>query len=158
MKTRTLSAGSNLKHQSGFTYLVIMAALVTLGITAEIVTRSEHIRIKRDQEQELLFRGMAYQRAIKSYVNANPQAKQFPRHLDDLMKDPRFAHRQHIRQVYKDPITDSEWILIKDKTGAITGVISSSKEKPLKQKFFPQGYASFEDAESYSDWIFDYHL
>jgi len=158
MKIRILLAGNNIQKQSGFTYLIILAALVVMGIMAEVVTRSEFIRLKHDQEQELIFRGMAYQQAIKSYVNARPQAKQFPRHLDDLVTDPRFTHKQHIRQAYKDPITHDDWLLIKDKTGGITGVVSSSQLKPLKQKNFPPGLASFEDAQSYADWVFDYQM
>ena len=156
MKIRTLPAGSINKRQQGFTYLLILAALVVVGILAEVVTQSEVMRLKRDKEQELLFRGMAYRQAIKSYVMASPYARQFPRQLDDLVSDPRFADKKHIRQSYKDPITGTEWLLIKDKRGGITGVTSSSKLKPLKQKFFPPGLESFEQALHYSDWVFEY--
>ena len=158
MKTRTLPAGKFIKRQQGFTYLMILAALVVVGILAEVVTQSEVMRLKRDNEQELLFRGMAYQQAIKSYVKASPHGKQFPRTLDDLVSDPRFASKKHLRQVYKDPITGKDWLLIKNKSGGITGVTSSSKLKPLKQKFFPLGMESFENAVHYSNWVFNYRL
>lgn len=156
MKIRTLPAGSINKRQQGFTYLLILAALVVVGILAEVVTQSEVMRLKRDKEQELLFRGMAYQQAIKSYVTASPFNRQYPRQLDDLLSDPRFADKKHIRSAYKDPITGADWLLIKNQTGGITGVTSSSKQKPLKQKFFPPGLDSFEQALHYSDWLFEY--
>ena len=158
MKTRTLPAGKFIKRQQGFTYLMILAAVVVVGILAEVVTQSEVMRLKRDNEQELLFRGMAYQQAIKSYVKASPHGKQFPRTLDDLVSDPRFASKKHLRQVYIDPITGKDWLLIKNKSGGITGVTSSSKQKPLKQKFFHSGMESFENAVHYSNWVFDYRL
>ena len=158
MKTRILPAGKNHKQQRGFTYLLILAALVVVGILADVVTQSEIMRLKRDNEQELLFRGMAYQQAIKSYVKASRHGKQFPRTLEDLVSDPRFATKKHLRQAYKDPITGDDWLLFKDKTGGITGIASSSKQKPLKQKFFPTGMESFEDAQHYSDWVFQYRL
>lgn len=156
MKIRMSPAGNSIQHQQGFTYLLILAALVVIGILAEVVTQSEFMRLKRDKEQELLFRGVAYQQAIKSYVKASRHGKQFPRHLDDLVSDPRFANKKHIRQAYNDPITSEDWLLIKDKTGGITGVTSSSKQKPLKQKFFPLGMETFEEANHYSDWVFEY--
>lgn len=158
MKIRTSTAGNTIKHQQGFTYLLILAALIVVGILAEVVTRSEVMQLSRDKEEELLFRGMAFQQAIKSYVNASPQGKQFPRTLEDLQSDPRFALKKHIRQVYTDPITGEDWLLIKNKSGGITGVTSSSKQKPLKQKFFPHGLESFEQAEHYSDWVFEYRF
>lgn len=156
MKTRTLPAGNRIKRQQGFTYLIILAALVVVGILAEVVTQSETLRLKRDKEQELMFRGLAYQQAIKSYVKASRHGKQFPRHLDDLVSDPRFVNKKHIRKAYKDPISGKDWLLIKNKTGAITGVASASKQKPLKQQFFPLGMESFENAQHYSDWLFKY--
>lgn len=156
MRTRTLPAGNNLRTQSGFTYLLILAALVVLGITADVISRSEYIRLQHDREQELMFRGWAYQQAIKSYVNARPNAMEYPRQLRDLVSDPRFANKKHLRALYKDPMTGKDWIIIRDKTGAITGVASSSEQKPLKQENFPLGLLSFAGAEHYSDWVFEY--
>lgn len=158
MKIRTSPAGNRIKQQRGFTYLMVLAALVIVGILAGVVSQSEMIRLKRDQEQELLFRGMAIQQAIKSYVKAGRHGKQFPRTLDDLVSDPRYANKKHLRQLYKDPVSEDDWLLIKNKSGGITGVTSSSKQKPLKQKFFPAGLESFENAKHYSNWVFQYRL
>ena len=158
MRIRTSPAGNSINGQRGFTYLMVLAALVIVGILAGVVAQSETIRLKRDKEQELLFRGMAIRQAIKSYVNAGRHGKQFPRTLDDLVSDPRYASKKHLRQLYNDPVTEDDWLLIKNKSGGITGVTSSSKQKPLKQKFFPPGLEAFEDAQHYSHWVFQYRL
>jgi len=78
--------------------------------------------LKAEREQELLYRGSAYRRAIQSYYEAGGALKQFPRTLDDLLKDSRTASgKRHIRALYPDPMNKSEkpeWLLIRARTAA----------------------------------------
>lgn len=165
MTTGILIAGKVNNSQAGFTYVLILVALLVVGILAEIAYIPNQQKIKRDKETELMFRGMAYQKAIQSYYEMNPSNKRYPRRLQDLLQDKRVAHARHIRQLYDDPFatgdeavqtSDVEWILLRNKSGGITGVASSSEERPLKQMNFPYGYELFENAGHYSEWLFEY--
>lgn len=152
------------QYQSGFTYILVLMALLVVGILAEVAYIPNYQKVKRDKEQELLFRGMAYQKAIQSYYEMNKSRKQYPRRLEDLLQDNRVAHARHIRQLYTDPfatgektaVGDAEWVLVRNKSGGITGIASSSSGEPLKQMNFPSGYELLEGAEHYSDWLFEY--
>lgn len=156
VKTRILIAGRANRHQSGFTYILVLIALVVVGILVEVAVIPESQRIQRQREQELLFRGLAYREAIRSYYEADRLSAQYPRRLEDLLLDNRVAHRRHIRKLYKDPVTGGDWQLIRNGQGGITGVVSAGRGVPLKQAGFPPGLESFEQAKHYSDWVFEY--
>lgn len=147
-------------HQQGFSYAVVLAAVVILGIVAEAAHLTTWRLLKSEREQELLFRGDAYRRAIRSYYESGGAIKQFPRALDDLLKDSRTASgKRHIRALYPDPMNKDEkpeWTLIRAADGGISGVASQSKDEPLKQANFPKEFEKFAGATSYSDWVFEY--
>lgn len=155
MKIRTLIIGTRSSRQHGFTYLMVLAALIVVGILAETATLLNSRLVRVEQEQALLFRGMAYRNAIASYYYAKP-ARQYPRRLDALVKDPRFLHKRHLRQRYTDPIGKGDWLLLKDSKGGITGVASPSRTMPLKQANFPEELQHFEGAAQYRDWLFEF--
>ncbi len=157
MKTGTLTAGIHSKSQRGFTYLMVLAALIVVGILAESAVQLNSRLVRAEQEQELLFRGLAYRNAIASYYYAKP-ARRYPRSLDVLVKDPRFLHKRHLRQRYTDPISKEEWSILKNDRGGITGVASRSQATPLKQANFPSELAHFAGAEQYREWIFEFQL
>ena len=83
---------------------------------------------------------------------------QYPRTLDDLLKDPRQPSTQrYLRKLYPDPMTGkSEWGFVKGPDGGIGGVYSLSEDKPLKVAGFKLRDASLEGAQKYSDWKFTY--
>ncbi len=155
-KTVISTVGKQNKSQHGFTYILVMVALVVIAILAEMATVSNQYRIKRDKEAELLFRGQAYMRAIESYYHAKKELKIYPKNLEDLLNDPRFAHKRHIRRLYTDPLTEEDWQLVRAPDGGIAGVVSSSRDMPLKQSNFPKQLKQFTGAEQYSDWTFEY--
>jgi len=137
---------------------MVLVAMVVLGILVEVgVTTQSHIS-RREQEQELLFRGQAYRNAIRSYYEAGKPVKKYPPALDDLVKDPRSAFRRHLRVLYSDPMIrgKAEWVLIRAPDGGIMGVASSSTDRPLRTGNFPDGLEQFETAKSYGEWVFAY--
>jgi type II secretory pathway pseudopilin PulG len=142
--------------QRGFTYLGLLFAIAFLGLmfagTGEVWQRAA----QREREEQLLFAGRAYARAIAAYHAATPgDVKQWPRKLEDLAVDRRnFATRHHLRQLYPDPMSDNtEWGLIKTGEG-IVGVYSMAEGKPLKQANFLESESSFAGANSYGEWRF----
>lgn len=159
-----LKAGK-LAKQEGYSLIVVMIAIVIMGIVAESAITLDSYRIKKNKEAELLFRGVAYQNAILSYLNAGvPSRRNYPKRLEHLLSDPRFAHRRHIRLLYSDPMIaninkesdlNDHWRILRNEKGGIVGIASKSKAIPLKKAFFPANLSHFSEAKNYSDWVFN---
>lgn len=140
----------------GVTYPVVLGVLMAMSIGASVTVPLASTEAQRAREAELLFRGLAYREAIRSYYHAIPGAPAYPANLEDLLEDPRFANRRHIRRLYRDPITGEDWHLIRAADGRITGVHSRSTGKPLKTGDFPEELDDFAAATRYDDWLFAY--
>ncbi len=150
---------SSLYCTMGFAYIGALVLVVVSGIALTTASAYWSTIVKREKEEELLFRGDRIRRAIQLYYDNSPNGRfAYPERLQDLLKDPRFIGvKRYIRKIYKDPMThEGEWELILDNKGHIKGVYSKSKDKPLKTGGFPQEYSDFEKARSYSDWKFVY--
>jgi len=155
----TLTAGNQKNSQSGFTYVMILVAVVAMGILSEVATTYASRASQMDREAELLFRGMAYRNAIKRYYESGKPQKLYPKSLGELLKDPRTAaHKPHLRELYTDPMGKgkSEWKIIRAIDGGISGVVSSSTAAPIKTGNFRKEFEKFESAKSYADWVFEY--
>ena len=144
-----------LTDERGVALLIVLFMIVVLGLTLGIAGSTWQSVVQRARESELYWRGDQYRKAIGSYydVKHGRGAGVFPRALEDLIKDPRFADgRKHIRRLYNDPMTRGDWVLIKDQSGRITGVRSSSELEPFRQDGFPEEYEAFAGSSSYSAW------
>jgi type II secretory pathway pseudopilin PulG len=142
---------------SGFTYLSVLYLIVIMGIMAGAAGQSWHTLMKREREEELLFRGRQIKEAITRWNN--PRAGEHVvtplNDLKDLLRDPRTPHTvRYLRKMYIDPVTNSEWTIIRDPSRGIVGVASSSGEIPLKSAGFPDDLAEFAGGSRYSDWKF----
>jgi type II secretory pathway pseudopilin PulG len=144
---------------SGFTYAGILIAVALVGVSLAVTGEVWQTTVQRERERELLFVGDEFRRAITQYYESTPgTGKQFPKSLDDLVRDNRYpTTRRYLRKVYADPMTGQrEWGLVKGPGDGIMGVHSLSKKMPLKRANFPPEYASFDRAESYAAWLFAY--
>ena len=142
-------------HQSGFTYLGLLFAIVILGITLSTVGVVWSTQIRRDREAELLFTGDQIRDAIGRY---RASGGVYPQALTDLLEDNRFpVVRRYLRRIYPDPMTGNpDWQLITGPDGGILGVASRSQQKPIKVAGFSMTDAAFVSAECYCDWKFTY--
>lgn len=140
--------------QSGFSYLFALFAIVLVGLSMMGANKQWTTMMQREREAELLFRGHQYSRAIATYVEAVPGARQYPQRVEDLIKDPRTSKR-HLRTAYKDPITGGPFFAMPCRD-RIKGVYSSSQAATLKHDNFPPEYERFRSATSYRGWIFQY--
>lgn len=138
----------------GFTYLSILFVIAIMGGGLALVGEAWHTASMREKEAELLFAGNQYRKAIELYYLGGP--RQYPRALEDLLKDPRKpATERHLRRRYPDPMTGSaEWSIVKAPDGGIMGVRSTSDVKPFKRADFRPRDRAFEGAAKYSDWNF----
>ena len=148
----------------GYTILLLMFFVALLGIGLLAAAPVWQTQIKREWEEELLFRGHQYEEAIRLFTQKNPGA--FPESLDILLED------KFIRKLFPDPMTEEgEWniILLHPETAAaeqsgiqkilvvpfhvlksmdhprIIGVVSASSESSIR---------IFDKQESYDKWLF----
>lgn len=144
------------KPQRGFTFIAVLIAVAVAGIGLAVLGQTWQIASVRAREAELLFVGEQYRRAIRSYYLQPPVVGNYPRRLQDLLRDPRTPGIvRHLRQLHPDPITGSaEWGLVRAPDGGILGVYSLAQGTPLKTANFRVRDADFEGRTSYADWKF----
>jgi len=140
----------------GMVLLGVLLLLVLGAVLALVGGEVWATATQREREEQLLFVGDAYRRAIESYWRATPgAAKTLPKSLQVLLEDDRFPNPvRHLRHLYTDPLdAKADWgiVLIGD---GIAGVYSQSTVAPLKRANFPTRYASFEAATEYDQWRF----
>jgi len=156
----------NMLNQNGFTFLAALMVVVIMGLMLGATGQYWKTIMKREREQELLFRGLQYRNAIAAW-NTRPAApgaapgaatqKVIPLNdLKDLLLDPSSLQKaKYLRQLYKDPITGKDWNIIRDPGKGIIGVASTSDDVPLKTSFAEySGLDAFANKQKYSDWRF----
>ena len=144
-------------RQQGSVLLMLLVAVTILGLSAGIAGSTWKTITQRAKEEELLWRGGQFRAAIGSYykgAHAGAPAT-FPQSIDDLLKDPRSLNNvRHLRRPYLDPMTGQDWILIKDPSGRIKGVKSSSTLRCFKKGNFKKENGAFAGKFRYDEWEF----
>jgi len=87
-------------------FITVLVVVVILSISMSVLLKSWSYRTKRMKENELLFRGKQYARAIQKYYQIH---RRYPFTLEELSRTkPRL-----IRQLWKDPMTkNGKWGLV----------------------------------------------
>jgi type II secretory pathway pseudopilin PulG len=145
------------KRMLGFAYLGLVVAVAVMGVALAATGGAWQAAARRDKERELLFAGDQIRQALAQYyLHAPPQAPRHPQGLDDLLRDPRVPGTwRYLRKIYPDPMTGKpEWGLVRGADGAIYGVHSLSRERPLKRARFSRLDQNFAQAATYADWVF----
>src|SRR5215471_14530483 len=93
-------------REQGYILLTLMflATLVILSLVA--ITPQLTQQLKRDQEEELIHRGVQYSRAIQRFYK---KTGRYPTRLEDL---DNFNNIRFLRKHYKDPITGEDFKLL----------------------------------------------
>ena len=93
--------------ERGYVMLYIVALLGVLAMAAYRIVPQYAFDARRDREEELLFRGEAYRKAIQLYVR---KLGRYPNSLEELQDT---NNTKFIRKLYEDPMTEEgEWRLI----------------------------------------------
>lgn len=147
-----------MRPQGGFSYVVVMFLVAVTAIVAVRALENTIQTERRNKEVELLWRGMAYRQAIQQYYQNSPgAARGYPAELENLLYDTRLVRpTRPLRKIYRDPMTEGDWVALRDESGAVIGVHSRSQAKPIKQAGFPPELQHFTNAQHYSDWKFFY--
>lgn len=144
-------------NERGFTYVMLMVAIVLMGLAMSGAARQWKTMVQRELEADLLAKGIEIQNALALY-SATMKAGRvmpgevYPATLADLTRPPK----PFLRKVYPDPMGHGDWDLVRAPTGGIMGVRSKSKDRPIIERNFPLEVRHFEGRASYADWVFQH--
>lgn len=154
-------SGEKLCKAFGFTYVALLIIIAIISAAAASSVQLGGISYRRQAEEELLFIGRQYRRAIRNYYESAPSGSPAtgPSSLEDLVRDPRYPNvRRYLRKIYLDPLTGkADWVLIRSQIDKkIIGLHSRSKETPIRMNEFPDEFFHFKGKQRYADWVFVY--
>jgi type II secretory pathway pseudopilin PulG len=144
-------------YQRGFTCVVAMFAVAILALVATRAVERSSTTEQRAREEELLWVGNEYRKAIEEYYRSTPGfEKKYPPNLQALLLDERTTRSTRpLRRLYIDPMTlSADWGIVKADDGGVAGVYSLATRRPLKAEGFTPPNVSFRNAETYQDWKF----
>lgn len=115
-------------QEGGFAFLMALALIVLVVAMSLVVLQNGATQHRRMVEQEAIWRGNQYARAIRLYFH---KTGHYPQDLDDLEKGLPELH--FLRQAYKDPTNpaDGSWRFIY--VNAAGQIIGSTKYANLQQ-------------------------
>ena len=146
--------------------IMLMLAVFTISVGLMVAFPVWETQVRREKEEELIFRGKQYMEAVRVYLSKYPG--RYPSTLEELLD------KKCIRRLYRDPMTrGGQWNVILAtgapasasgealqevlvapagrlggiKNARILGVVSSSTDKSVRL---------FDNQDSYDRWLF-YH-
>ena len=136
------------RGQAGVTYIGLLLVIVLMGIATAALTPIWSTTVRREKEEELLFRLGEFRRAIAGYRQDHGR---YPDKLKDLLEDKtQLQVRRYLRRIYPDPMTGkNDWRLefLEDKTGTIAGI------QDLHSRSEAEGFRNIlGKGKRYSDW------
>ena len=94
------------RGEEGYNLVILVVAITVMSIMLAVALPSWSSVIRRDREEELIFRGFQYAEAIRCF---NRRFHRYPVKLDELVE----TAPRSIRQLWKDPMTeDGKWRLV----------------------------------------------
>lgn len=103
-----------MNHPRGYILIMLMLMVTIMAIGLMVAVPVWETQIRREQEEELIFRGKQYVEAVRIYQLKNPG--RFPKSLDEL------AEEKCLRRPFKDPLTpEGEWNIILHQEGVGMG-------------------------------------
>jgi hypothetical protein len=129
MKPRRNRVGrSRRSSQSGYAYLLALFMVLAMLASSVVVIQNGLTQSKRRREEDMIWRGNQYVRAIRLYFH---KTGHYPQDLQALQKGLPQLH--FLRQAYKDPMnkTDGAWRFIY--VNAAGQIIGSTRYASLQQ-------------------------
>ena len=83
LRARTNAAKSCRSRESGFAYMMALVMVAVVIITSTVVLERLRILGQRQREEEMIWRGQQYTRAIRLYFR---KTGKYPQSLEDLQK------------------------------------------------------------------------
>ena len=149
------------QKQTGLAYLAVLFLVAAIALSMAVVTQNQDTQLKREKEQDWLYVGKQYERAIASYYQLSPNGlKALPNNVDDLLTDKRFvAPVHHLRKAYLDPLTNQQWVQLMNEDNQLTGVVSTLPQAILSSTIVHTFQANQAGTIArYSDVRFEFKL
>ena len=163
MKLFLKNRSTNVEKERGFLYIIVLFAIVLISIMFLKYFESWDYILKRDKEEELIFRGDQYVSAIENYQKKYPGA--FPSSLKELY-DKKF-----LRRLYKEPFSkDGKWniVSLSKKTGKGKYIVipyqvwkkykNSYRIVGVASPVHKKGFKIYKKKEYYDEWLFAYGI
>jgi hypothetical protein len=123
-----LSKSSRRGGERGYAMLLAIGLIMLLLVTSTAIVADLRTQGRRQREEEAIWRGNQYARAIRLYFH---KTGKYPQTLEDLTKGMPQLH--FLRQAYKDPLNkdDGSWRFIY--VNAAGQIIGSTRYSSLQQ-------------------------
>jgi len=93
------------KRNSGYVLIMLLFVVVAMGIGLLVAVPVWETQIRREKEEELIFRGKQYVQAVRLFQAKKPGT--FPRTLEELVEE------KCLRRLFGDPMNpDGDWNII----------------------------------------------
>lgn len=93
------------KSNNGYILLILVFVIFSISIGLLVAMPLWQTQMKREMEEELIFRGNQFVEAIRLFQTKKPGT--FPKNFEELIEE------KCLRRMYKDPLTSSgEWNII----------------------------------------------
>jgi type II secretory pathway pseudopilin PulG len=100
--SRPQPATGSRRQQEGYILLTLLLVVALMGIFALAAYTTVEFEIRRDQETEMIHRGVQYTRAIRAYYK---KFQRYPAKLEDLDST---SNLRYLRKHYKDPLNKNK--------------------------------------------------
>ena len=147
--------------EAGFAMAALLVAMAVMAVVMSALLPVWHTLSVREKEEELMWRGQQYDRAIQLYRKKN--AAPGPPNLDALIQG-RF-----LRKKFKDPITNADFDLVGVSAGGQTAPgapnAPAAQQPPrgfgqligsVRSKSKAHSFREPEGATTYDQWQFSY--
>src|SRR5688572_7865401 len=111
LRGQSTSATRRQNGDGGFAMAALLVALSVMSVMATVAMPVWKQMAQREKEEEFIFRGRQYARAVELFQRKMPGA--LPPNVDILI-DQKF-----LRKKYKDPITNDDFVLLSPSQAAI---------------------------------------
>jgi type II secretory pathway pseudopilin PulG len=132
MSPRRITADRS-RRDSGYALLLVLFLSAAMLLLAAVATPRLLTQGRRDKEEEMIWRGGQYARAVRLFYRKNGR---FPQSLEDLTQAKNGL--RYLRQPYKDPMNseDGSWRLLHIGPGG--QIIGSVKQRSVLQSLGQQ--------------------
>jgi len=154
-----MQAAQAIRHgERGFAMAALLVAMAVMAVALSMLLPVWHTLSVREKEEELLWRGQQYDRAIQLYRKKN-QAPGAPS-LDILIQG------RYLRKKFRDPITNGDFDLVGVNAAVPAGPGAAQAKQPpigfgqliggVRSKSKAHSFREPDGASTYDQWKFTY--
>jgi len=135
-------------NQRGFTMALALAVAVVMGLMLLKTMPDVRAEVQRENEKELMFRGEAIAKALKTY---SAKTGKYPKDLEELLK----VRPRILRQNYKDPMTrEGDWEFVTQVQPGASGNKEGLPIVGVRSKSMKDSIRIYQNKTLVKDWLF----